>query len=230
MSDSDFDSDDSLRALLRGGDPAGSLSPADPAALAILLEDIMSADLDVRPDVDEGSRATGTHGRNRLTWLVAAAAAAMIAGVGGVAISGLGNDKAPPSAGHQTTSPGGTELDASAPLAGQTTVLGVGAKQDKCAVATPEILAQYSLAFQGTVTSIEGDTVTLDTTEVLNGEVGETVEVTAPQSAFDAMIGMVSFEVGESYLVAAYDGQLSMCYSGPATGSLRSPFEKAFVH
>jgi hypothetical protein len=230
MSNSDFDSDDNLRALLRGGDPAGSLSPADPAALAILLEDIMSADLDVRPDADAGSRATGTHGRNRLTWLVAAAAAAMIAGAGGVAISGLGNDKAPPSAGHQTTSPGSTELDANAPLAGQTTALGVGAKQDKCAVATPAILAQYPQAFQGTVTSIEGDTVTLDTTEVLNGEVGETVQVSAPQGAFDAMIGQVNFEVGESYLVAAYDGQLSMCYSGPATGSLRSPFEKAFVN
>ena len=131
MSDSDFDSelrqDDELRALLRGGDPAGSLSPADPAALAILLEDIMSADLDVRPDADEGSRATGTHGRNRLTWLVAAAAAAVIAGVGGVAISGLDDDKAPPSADRQTTSPGGTELEANAGLAGQTTALGVGA-------------------------------------------------------------------------------------------------------
>jgi hypothetical protein len=230
MSNSDFDSDDNLRALLRGGDPAGSLSPADPAALAILLEDIMSADLDVRPDADEGSRATGTHGRNRLTWLVAAAAAAMIAGVGGVAISGLGNDKAPPSAGHQTTSPGGTGSDANAPLAGQTTALGVGATQDKCAAPTPEILAQYPQAFQGTVTSIEDDTVTIETTEVLNGEVGETVEVTAPQSEFDAMIGAVNFEVGESYLVAAYDGQLSMCYTGSANGSLRSPFEKAFVH
>ena len=227
--DSDFDTDDNLRALLRGGDPAGSLSPADPAGLAILLEDIMSADLDVRPETDDGSRATGTHGRNRLTWLVAAAAAAMIAGVGGVAISGLGNDKAPPSAGHQTTSPD-TELDANAPLAGQTTALGVGAKQDKCAVPTPEILAQYSQAFQGTVTSIEGDTVTMDTTEVLNGEVGETVEVIAPQETFDAMLGTVDFAVGGSYLVAAFDGQLSMCYSGSATGDLRSPFEKAFVH
>lgn len=230
MSNSDFDSDDNLRALLRGGDPAGSLSPADPAALAILLEDIMSADLDVRPEADEGSRATGTHGRNRLTWLVAAAAAAMIAGVGGVAISGLGNDKAPPSAGHQTTSPGGTDVEAGAPLPGQTTALGVGAKQDKCAAPTPEILAQYPQAFQGTVTSIEGDTVTINTTEVLNGEVGETVQVTAPQGLFDTMIGTVNFEVGESYLVAAYDGQLSMCYSGTATGDLRSPFEKAFVH
>ena len=59
---------------------------------------------------------------------------------------------------------------------------------------------------------------------------GETVQVTAPQSVFNAMIGTVDFQVGESYLVAAYDGQLSMCYSGSATGSLRSPFEKAFVH
>ena len=226
----DFDRDDELRALLRSADPVDSLPAADPAALAHLLEDIMSADLDVRPDADEGSRATGTHGRNRLTWLVAAAAAAMIAGVGGVAISGLGNDKAPPSAGHQTTSPGGTGSDANAPLAGQTTALGVGATQDKCAAPTPEILAQYPQAFQGTVTSIEDDTVTIETTEVLNGEVGETVEVTAPQSGFDAMIGAVNFEVGESYLVAAYDGQLSMCYTGSANGSLRSPFEKAFVH
>jgi hypothetical protein len=230
MSNSDFDSDDDLRALLRGGDPAGSLSPADPAALAILLEDIMSADLDVRPDVDEGSRATGTHGRNRLTWLVAAAAAVMIAGAGGVAISGLGNDKATPSAGHQTTSPGGTELDASAPLAGQTTALGVADQQGKCRAPDAGVLSQYDQAFQGTVTSVEGDTVTIDTTEVLNGEVGETVQVTAPQSVFNAMIGMVNFEVGESYLVAAYDGQLSMCYTGSATGNLRAPFEKAFVH
>jgi hypothetical protein len=230
MSDSDFDSDDNLRALLRGGDPAGSLSPADPAGLAILLEDIMSADLEVRPDTDDGTRATGTHGRNRLAWLVAAAAAAMIAGVGGVAISGLGNDKAPPSADRQTTSPGGTEPDANAGLPGQTTALGVSAKQDKCAVATPAILAQYPVAFQGTVTSIEGDTVTLDTTEVLQGEVGETVQVTAPQGLFDAMIGTVDFQVGGDYLVAAYDGQLSQCYSGSASGDLRSPFDKAFVH
>ena len=80
------------------------------------------------------------------------------------------------------------------------------------------------------MTSIEGDTVTLETTEVLNGEVGETVQVTAPQALFDAMIGTVDFQVGESYLVAAFDGQISMCYSGSATGDLRSPFEKAFVH
>ena len=53
--------------------------------------------------------------------------------------------------------------------------------QDRCAAPTPEILAQYPLAFQGTVTSIEDDTVTIETSEVLTGEVGETVLVTAPR-------------------------------------------------
>ena len=223
MSDSDFDRDDDLRALLRGGDPAGSLSPADPAALAILMEEIMSADLDVRPDADEGSRATGTHGRNPLTWLVAAAAVTAIAAGGAFAVNGLsGNDSNAPQADHKSPATG---LD----VAGQTTELGVAAKTGRCAVATPAILAQYPVAFQGTVTSIEGGTVTLDTTEVLQGEVGETVQVAASQPLFDAMIGAVDFQVGGDYLVAAFDGQISQCYSGSASGELQSPFSKAFV-
>jgi hypothetical protein len=226
-SGSDFDRDDDLRALLRGGDPAGSLSPADPAALASLLEDIMSADLDVRPETDEGSRATGTHGRNRLTWLVAAAAVAAIAGVGGVALSGLGDDSAPPSAGKQAPTVKDPEVGAG--IAGETTSLGVSDQQGKCQAATPELLAQYDVAFQGTVTSIEGDTVTLETTDVLNGEVGEAVQVTAP-AGLGAMLGTVDFQVGGSYLVAAFNGQVSQCYTGSASGDLRSPFDKAFVH
>jgi hypothetical protein len=230
MSNSDFDSfdrDDDLRALLRGGDSAGSLSPADPAALAILLEDIMSADLDVRPEADEGSRDTGTHGRNRLTWLVAAAAAAVIAGAGGVAISGLGNDDAPPSAGRQTTSPGGNELAPNS--AGQTTTLSVADQNGRCRAPNAAILAQYDQAFQGTVTAIEGDTVTLATTDILNGEVGDTVQVTAPQG-LSTLVSTVNFQVGQDYLVAAFDGQMSQCYSGSASGALRSPFTKAFGH
>jgi hypothetical protein len=226
MSDSDFDSDDELRALLRGGDPARSLPLADPAALALLLEAIMSADLDVRPVADDGSRASGTHGRNRLTWLVAAAAVAAIAAGGAFAVNGLsGNNSSPPQADPKpsVTAPGNSTL------AGTTTVLGVSDQKGKCAVATPAILAQYDQAFQGTVTSVEGDTVTLDTTEVLNGEVGGTVQVTAPQG-LDAMLGSVDFQVGQDYLVAAYDGQMSICYSGSASGDLRSPFDKAFVH
>jgi hypothetical protein len=221
----DFDSDDELRAVLRSGDPAGSLPPADPAALRSLLEDIMSADLDIRPVVDDGARADGARGRNRLTWLVAAAAVAVIAGVGGVAISGRSGDDAPPSA-HDSTGPT-TDLTSGA-LAGQTTELSVAAQQGRCAAADPQILGQYTQAFAGTVTAMAGDSVTIEATEVYQGEVGETVHVTAPQSTFDALLSTVHFEVGKSYLVAASDGQVSICYSGPATGELRSPFQEAF--
>jgi len=228
VSSDDFDHDDELRATLRSGDPAGSLPPADPAALASLLEDIMSADLDIRPDADHGSRATGTHGRNRLTWLVAAAAAAVIVGVGGVGISALSGDSSAPPSARETASPGGTEQSAGTPLAGQTTELTVAEQQGRCAPASPEILAQYTQAFEGTVTGIEGETVTLEATAVYQGEVGETVQVTAPQPLFDTLLDTVQFQVGQSYLVAAYDGQVSICYSGAATETLRSPYERAF--
>jgi hypothetical protein len=234
VSNADFDADDELRAMLRSSDPAASLRPADPAALASLLEDIMSADLDIRPVADDGTRAAGTRGRNRLTWLVAAAAVAVIAGVGGVAISGLaGDDSAPPSA-RDTTGPGSTDLTSGAPAAGQTTELTLTQEQaqqaGRCASPTAEILAQYTQAFAGTVTAIEDGTVTLETTEVFQGEVGDTVQVTAPQPLFDTLLSTVRFQEGQSYLVAAYDGQVSVCYSGPATAELRSPFEKAFLH
>jgi hypothetical protein len=184
----------------------------------------MSADLDVRPETDEGSRATGTHGRNRLTWLVAAAAVSAIAAGGAFAVNGLsGNDSDAPQADQQSpvTGPG---------VAGETTALGFAPQTGRCAAPDAAILTQYPLAFQGTVTSIEGETVTLETTEVLQGEVGETVEVTAPQGVFESMVSAVEFQVGDDYLVAAHDGQISQCYSGSANGELRSPFTKAFVN
>ena len=236
MSDNDlgtneFDRDDQLRAMLRRGDPARSLLPADPAALASLLEDIMSADLDVRPESDQAGRATGTHGRNRLTWLVAAAAAAMIAGVGGFAIAGLSGDDGPPpqASGHRTT-PAATA--ANEPLAGQTTALTAEAPKGRCtAQPTAAMLAQYDQAFEGTVTAIDANTVTLQASEVFQGEVGETVEVSAPPAGFDALLNQVQFQVGGTYLVSSYNGAVSMCgFSGPASAALQKLFTEAFVH
>ncbi|WP_028650391.1 hypothetical protein [Nocardioides halotolerans] len=231
MSTSDFEHDDELRALLRGGDPAGSLSPADPAALAMLLEDIMSADLDVRP-VDEGDRATGTRGRNPLAWLVAAAAVAAIAAVGGFAISGLGDNGGDADSPVAGPGPSVVAPDHGAPLAGQTTDLTVGGAGTKCvAEPTAAMLAQYDQAFEGTVTSIEGDTVTLEATDVYQGEVGETVQVQAPAGPFQTMIQQVKFEVGGTYLVSAWQGAVSMCgFSGPASGDLQKLYTEAFPH
>ena len=232
----DFDQDDELRAMLRGSDPARSLPPADQAALAHLLEDIMSTDLEVRPAVpDEGTRATHTHGRNRLTWLVAAAAAVVIAGAGGFAVSGLaGNDADPPSA-STTTDPGtdsGTDAgtDLGVPVAGATTELTAGAAPARCAVPSATLVGTSDQAFSGTVTAIEGDTVTIQTTDVYTGEVGETVVVSAPSPQFSSLIQATKFQVGGSYLVSASGGMVSVCgLSGKATGELRSLYDQAFV-
>jgi hypothetical protein len=230
-----FDRDDELRALLRSGDPARSLSPADPAALSHLLEDTMSADLEIRPVApDDGNRATGTHGRNRLTWLVAAAAAAMIAGVGGFAIAGLSGDDSPPpqASDHRTTPPGTTPgTTAGAPVAGVTTQLTAKAPAGRCATPTPAMLAQYDQAFQGTVTAIDGGMVTLQATDVFNGEVGETVQVAAAPPDLQALQSTVNFQVGGTYLVSAFDGSVSTCpgFSGPASGEVQSLYTEAFV-
>jgi hypothetical protein len=227
----DFDRDDELRALLRSADPVDSLPPANAAAVAHLLEDIMSADLEVRPVAPhDGTRSTGTHGRNRLTWLVAAAAAAMIAGVGGVAIAGLSGDDnpAPQASDHRTTTPGSTE---GAPVAGVTTKLTAKAPQGRCAVPNATLLAQYDQAFQGTVTAINGDTVTFQATEVFNGEVGETVQVAATPADMQSLVSAVNFQVGGTYLVSAFGGSVSTCpgFSGPASGDVQSLYSEAFV-
>ena len=92
------------------------------------------------------------------------------------------------------------------------------------------MLAGYDQAFQGTVTSIEGDTVTLEATDVYQGEVGETVEVKAPEAPFQAMVQQVQFQVGGTFLVSTYAGAVSMCgFSGPASGELQKLFTEAFV-
>ena len=226
----DFDGDDRLRALLRGGDPAGSLSPADPAALSSLLEDIMSSDLDVRPSEP---LATVPRRRTGATWLVAAAAVGVIAAGGAFAVAGLtGNDANMPQAGPQTTTNTPDDNVGVAGIAGQTTQLKAGTPAPKCAALTPAILAQYDQAFQGTVTSVEGNTVTFQTTDVYTGELGETVELTAPPAGLAKILGQsTTFQVGQDYLVTAYQGGVSMCgYSGPATTDLQRVFKEAFVH
>lgn len=217
-----FDRDDELRTLLRRSDPSRSLEPADPAGLARLLEDTMT-DLDTRP-VHLGTRDTGTRDRGPFTWLVAAAAAAIILGAGGVALSGLGGDDPAPQAtdptstGPTTDEANVTQLTAGPPVTG------------RCAVPTPATVGTAEQAFAGTVTAIEGDTVTLQTTDVYTGEVAGEVQVAAPPEHLQALISAVQFEVGGSYLVSATDGQVSVCgFSGQASGPLQQLYNEAFV-
>lgn len=225
----EFGSDEELRALLAAVDPARSLAPADQAGLAGLLEDTMSHDTQARPEPGLGPRMTGTHDRNPLTWLVAAAAVVVIAGVGAFAATRMSGEDPVVSAGTSSTDSSSPSRDATGAAPAVTQLAAPPVSSAKCAVPTAELLATQDVAFAGTVTTIEGDTVTLETTTVYAGQVDQQVQVTAPSTDLLALLDAVRFEVGRDYLVSASAGVVSVCsFSGPASPALQRLYEQAF--
>lgn len=214
--------DDELQQRLRAHDPAASLPPADPAWVARLLEDAMSADLTTQsPDDTLETRESGTRHRSPLTWLVAAAAAVLIAGVGIFGL--LDNDRESsrvPSAGP------------SVPVSEVPTVtrLAAGpATSGRCLVPNADILSNAQVAFSGTVDRLAGDAVTLSPDRFYAGEVTDVVEVRSDPAVMQALVGAVDFQVGRRYLVAATDGEVMVCgFSGPFAGDLESLYVAAF--
>ncbi len=202
--------DDELQARMRASDPAASLPPAAPQQVARLLEDVMATELTTE------SRETGTRNRGPLTWLVAAAAVLVIAGVGIFGVRALtGDDDPAPTAGPV---PSATHLEVSAP-----------AGSAKCMVPNAEVLASADVAFDGTVTGIVGDEVTLEPTHWYAGDPTETVVVTAPSVQMQRVASGVSFETGGRYLVSATDGQVSLCgFSAPYDEGLAAIYAEAF--
>ena len=177
----------------------------------------MSDDLDY--DIPE-TRATGVHERSRLTWLVAAAAVMLIAGVSAFVLVERGTDDVP------AAGPSGEPAD-------PTTVTSLAVPSDavtaKCAVPTADILAQQGLAFDGVVDDISDGTVTLTPTMFYAGDPTDIVRVEAPPAALEGLLLSVQFEVGQRYLVSAADGQVSLCgYSGAWTPELEQLFVEAF--
>src|SRR3954451_21542616 len=100
---------DELRDRLQASDPAASLPPDGPDRGARLLEDVMSTELTTE------NRETGTHDRSRLTWLVAAAALVIIAGVGLFAVTNLNDGSGTPTASDSPTATAPTVTRLSAP-------------------------------------------------------------------------------------------------------------------
>ncbi len=213
MTDS-FEHDDELRARLRAADPASSLPPAAPDGVSRLLEETMSN------DVLTESRETGTHGRGPLTWLVAAAAAVVIAGAGLFAVLDDGDEAPVPSADPEPTAES-TVTELSAPEPGSS---------GRCMVPSAETLAGMPTAFDGTVQSIEGDTVTLEPTRWYAGDPTDLVIVEAPAEALRQLLIGVEFEDGGRYLVAATDGgEVAVCgFSAPYSQGLAATYAEAF--
>jgi len=215
--------DDELQQRLQAHDRAASLPPADPAWVARLLEDAMSADQSTETPTDGSveTRESGTRHRSPLTWLVAAAAAALIAGVGVFGL--LNNDRESsevPSAGP----------NAPASTAPSITVLAAGAPtQGRCMVPNADLLANAQVAFSGSVDQVADDVVTLTPDRFYAGEVTDVVEVRSAPAMLQALVGAVDFQPGQRYLVAANDGEVMVCgFSGPFADGLESLYVAAF--
>lgn len=173
-------------------------------------------------DVTE-SRETGARRRSPLTWAVAAAAAAVIIGVGAVSLLG-GDESGPPTAGPESTPPAGASE-------GTVTELTVPDRAGgRCMVPNAQALSGAAFALDGEVTSVEDGVVTLDVTEWYAGDPTDLVRVRQASDDEAALLAAVQFEEGGRYLVAgSADGDLMVCgFSGRFTRDLARLYGSAF--
>ncbi|XVU21606.1 hypothetical protein ACQPZJ_30585 [Actinoplanes sp. CA-054009] len=104
--------------------------------------------------------------------------------------------------------------------------------QAKCVEPTAEVLAERAdFAFAGTVTAVEGATVTLDITHLYRGSAADQVQIAQAGDSSEQMMGSGKFENGKKYLVASSQGAMLICgYSGEADAvGLQGLYDSAFA-
>jgi hypothetical protein len=98
-----------------------------------------------------------------------------------------------------------------------------------CIVFDVETLAGMPVAFQGTVTSVDGSTVTLSIDRWFKGGDAATASLVGGEQS-PALIAGFEFRPGSQYLITASDGAVNYCgYSGPLTPELLAGYQAAFA-
>jgi hypothetical protein len=99
-----------------------------------------------------------------------------------------------------------------------------------CIMFSPDELDRVAeIAFEGTVTAVDGETITLTVDTWYRGDEAGEVVLRAPQG-MEALIGGFPFEVGGQYLISAQGGNVNYCgFSGQTTPELKAGFEAAFA-
>ncbi|PPF67370.1 hypothetical protein C5E16_09225 [Clavibacter michiganensis] len=208
-SDASGEPDAGIDRLLRAADPAPHLAPLSPGQRAELEEHAM--DETTRTPARRGAPSGGGSDRRRprptRRPLVLGAVLAAVALVVVVVVLPRGDGD-------------GTRL----------TVDASGGLADSCAVITPEgLAAAATLAFRGTVESVEGGTATIRVERVYAGEPSETVAVSQgdPDDVVDGAAPV--FADGATYLVAASDGRVASCgLTGVDGPELSALYDQAF--
>lgn len=180
------------------GDPTEALRRADPLDRRPVPDDAVEAHrralFQEMTSMDTMEREAPAPGRRRgLRIAVAASAVAALAAavIGGYALFGGGTE--PRVVGGEPIGGGGMAM---------------------CIQYTDELLAQQAYAFDGTVTSIEGSTVTFEVNHWYKGGDGATLTLSAegltggPNSIME---GLTPVEVGQRYLASGNDGFLWAC-------------------
>ncbi len=209
-------SDDGLRARLARLDPAGADVPVDPVTsprAADRLERTMTHTIEP-PVTDSAPRSR----RPRRTVVAVAAVGGVAAATAGALLLGGGGG----GGGDGAPRDEATTLALSLP---PSDVAG------SCIRFDPALLAGMPVAFAGSVTALEADTVTLEVDRWYTGGDADLVRLAVPGEQTSAALDGVDFEEGERYLVtASEEGTVNGCgFSGPATAELEQAYDTAFA-
>src|SRR5689334_18666818 len=201
----------SVRDRLVAADPAADLPPLGEGRTQALLTDVMST------EITEETRATGTRGRSRLTWLVAAAAVVVVVGaLAALLVRGVGSTTPTPEAGRP-------------PAASVTRVsLPDRAGTGRCMAPNADTLATATVAVAGTVVDVKDGVATVRPSHWYAGQVTDVVEVVLPAHS-SRCEGSVDIPAGGRVLIAAGAELVYGCgMSGPYSADLARLYADAF--
>jgi hypothetical protein len=99
-----------------------------------------------------------------------------------------------------------------------------------CLAFSVEELAKAPVAFGGEVTEKSSDQVLVEVEKWYRGGDSDQVRLTAPDTSMTSLGYSIDFQVGERYLITAYDGVVNVCgFSGPWTQDMGEAFDTAFA-
>ena len=104
-----------------------------------------------------------------------------------------------------------------------------GSTAGKCAMPSAEVLSTFDTAFEGTVTSVEDGTATLEVDQWYAGGEASTVTVEAPGGSLDDLLMAVDFQAGQTYLVSADGDRVTLCgFTAETSPELEAMYAEAF--